>query len=202
MIDRLELSDVTLVGHSMGGGEVVRYLSRHGSSRIARAVLVSAAVPLIAKKADYQAGIEIAALEGWRAALLRDRAKWIADNNDPFWTGVTAAATMQWGQPMMLQCSLKAMVECTRTLTETDLRAEMKAIAVPTLIVHGTADHSVPVHFARIAAQAPSIDAQGLKGLLRTLGCGDHPRGALTYSLLRRAALHLTERPARLPSNG
>lgn len=153
VIETLELREVTLVGHSMGGGEVIRYLSRHGTGRVARAVLVAATAPLIVKRADYPEGLDVGIMDGLRSALSRDRAKWAADNTAPFWAATTSPEMMQWGQRMFLQCSLKAMIDATRIMTETDFRAELRAITVPTLIVHGTADHSVPVRFGRLAAQ-------------------------------------------------
>jgi non-heme chloroperoxidase len=148
----LDLNGVTLVGHSMGGGEVIRYLSRHGSGRVERAVLIAATAPLIVKTPDFSEGLDPSILEGLRLALIRDRAKWAADNSAPFWVADTSPEMMQWGQRMLLQCSLKAMVDATHTMTETDFRAEMRNITVPTMIVHGTADRSVPVQFGRLAA--------------------------------------------------
>ena len=137
----------------MGGGEVIRYLSRHGSGRVARAVLIAATAPLLVKKADYPEGLDRGILDGLRSALTHDRAKWVGDNSAPFWVADTSPEMVQWGQRLILQCSLKAMVDATRIMTETDFRAEMRAITVPTLIVHGTSDRSVPVQFGRLAAQ-------------------------------------------------
>jgi non-heme chloroperoxidase len=153
VIEKLDLREITLVGHSMGGGEVIRYLSRHGSARVARVVLIAATAPLMVKTPDFPEGLDKGLLDGLRAMLLRDRAKWVGDNSAPFWVRDTSPEMIQWGQRMALQCSLKAMVDSTRHMTETDFRAEMRRITVPTLIVHGTADRSVPVHLGRIAAK-------------------------------------------------
>jgi pimeloyl-ACP methyl ester carboxylesterase len=152
VIEALELRDVTLVGHSMGGGEVIRYLSRHGAGRVARAVLIAPTAPLLVKKPDYPEGLDAGLLDGVRSALARDRAKWAEDNNAPFWLPETSPEMMQWGRRMFYQCSLKAMLDATRIMTETDFRAELRRISVPMLIVHGTADRSVLVRFGRLAA--------------------------------------------------
>jgi len=152
VIEALDLRGITLVGHSMGGGEVIRYLSRHGAKRVARAVLIAPTAPMIVKTPDYPEGVDKAALDGLRAALLRDRAKWIGDSFAPFWAGGASPELMEWGQRMVLQCSLKAMVDATHVMTETDFRAELRRITVPTLIVHGTADRSIPIKFGRLAA--------------------------------------------------
>lgn len=151
VIRTLDLRDITLVGHSMGGGEVIRYLSRHGAARVARAVLIAPTAPLIVKAPDYPEGVDKAGLDGLRAALLKDRAKWVGDNSAGFWAGGASPELMEWGQRMPLQCSLKTMVEATHVMSETDFRAELRRIRVPTLVVHGTADRSIPIEFGRRA---------------------------------------------------
>jgi pimeloyl-ACP methyl ester carboxylesterase len=152
LIDALDLRATTLVGHSMGGGEVIRYISRHGAGRVARAVLIAPTAPQIVKAPDYPDGVDKVALDALRAALLKDRAKWVGDNIAGFWAGGTSPELIEWGRRMPLQCSLKAMVDATHVMTETDFRAELRRMPVPTLVVHGTADHSVPVKFGRLAA--------------------------------------------------
>jgi pimeloyl-ACP methyl ester carboxylesterase len=152
LIDALDLRAATLVGHSMGGGEVIRYLSRHGAGRVARAVLIAPTAPMIVKTPDYPDGVDQAALDALRAALLKDRAKWVGDNVAGFWAGGASPELVEWGRRMPFQCSLKAMVEATHLMSETDFRAELRRMPVPTLLVHGTADRSVPVRFGRLAA--------------------------------------------------
>jgi pimeloyl-ACP methyl ester carboxylesterase len=152
VIATLDLRDITLVGHSMGGGEVIRYLSRHGAARVARGVLIAPTAPLIAKAPDYPEGVDKAGLDGLRAALLKDRAKWIGENFEGFWAGGASPELMAWGQRMPFQCSLKTMVEATHVMSETDFRAELRRITVPTLVVHGTADRSIPIKLGRLAA--------------------------------------------------
>ncbi len=90
VLERLDLRDVTLVGHSMGCGEIVRYLSRHGSSRVKRIALLGPTMPFLLKTADNPDGIEPAAFEAARAAMLQDRPKWLWDNADPFFVADTS----------------------------------------------------------------------------------------------------------------
>jgi pimeloyl-ACP methyl ester carboxylesterase len=152
VIAALDLREITLVGHSMGGGEVIRYLSRHGAARVARAVLIAPTAPLVVKAPDYPEGIDKAGLDRLRAALLKDRAKWIGDNFAGFWAGGASPELMAWGQRMPLECSLKTMVEATHAFSETDFRGELRRVSIPTLVVHGTADRSVPIQLGRSTA--------------------------------------------------
>jgi non-heme chloroperoxidase len=150
LIEHLRLRDVTLVGHSMGGGEVVRYLSRHGSRRVARAVLVAATAPFPLKTADNPEGLDAGVFEGLRATMGRDSARFIASGAPGFFgaglPGVSVSPeTMQWGVGLCFQTSLRAMLECNRALAETDFRAEMSRIDVPVLVIHGDADQSAPL---------------------------------------------------------
>src|SRR5215475_2928534 len=145
VIEQLNLREVTLVGHSMGGGEVVRYLSRHGARRITRAVLVAPSTPFILKTADNPDGVDRSVFEQLRATWSKDFPKWLADNARPFFTPETSPEMIQWGIRMCLQASMKALIDCNRTDTETDFRAELPRITTPTLIIHGDKDVSTPL---------------------------------------------------------
>lgn len=145
IIEALDLHDVVLVGHSMGACEVVRYLTRHGSGRIAGAVLVAPVTPFLLRTADNPHGIDEQMFEALRAIWSRDFPKWIANNMAPFFTPETSPETMRWLADMLLQCPLKIAIDCQRMFTTTDFRAEMKEIGVPVLVVHGDADVSAPV---------------------------------------------------------
>jgi non-heme chloroperoxidase len=146
VLDALDLKNVTLVTHSMAGGEAVRYLSRHGSKRVARLALISATLPFLMKTADNPEGIDPSVFENARRnVLLRDFPKALRDNMRPFGVAETSEAMLEWIAGLMLQCSMQALVECNRALTSTDFRPDLAKIAVPTLIVHGDKDVSAPL---------------------------------------------------------
>jgi len=148
VLETLDLRDVTLVGHSMASGELVRYLSRHGDSRIARLVfLAPAATPFLLKTADNPDGVDGAFLEQFRSAvLLQDTPRWLAENADPFFVAETSAAMKSWLMGLMLRCSMKASIDCHRAMASTDFRAELPRIRVPSLVIHGDKDVSAPIH--------------------------------------------------------
>lgn len=146
VLEALDLKNVTLVAHSMAGGEAVRYLSRHGSKRIARIALIGATLPFLTKTADNPDGIEPAVFENARRnVILRDFPKALRDNMRPFVVAETSDALVDWVAGHMLRCSMKALVECNRALTATDFRSELARLTVPTLIVHGDRDVSAPL---------------------------------------------------------
>ncbi len=146
LLEALDLKDVTLVTHSMAGGEAVRYLSRHGSKRAARVALIGATLPFLTKTADNPDGIDPAVFEnGRRNVLMRDLPKALRDNMRPFVVAETSDALLDWVAGHMLRCSMKALVECNRALTSTDFRPELAKLNVPTLIVHGDRDVSAPL---------------------------------------------------------
>jgi non-heme chloroperoxidase len=146
VLDALDLDDVTLVAHSMAGGEVIRYLSRHGSKRIARAALIGATLPFLTKTADNPDGIDPAVFEnGRRNVLMRDFPKALRENMRPFVVADTSQALLDCVAGLMLQCSMKALLDCNRALTATDFRPELAKVSVPTLIVHGDRDVSAPL---------------------------------------------------------
>lgn len=145
LIKRLDLREVTLVGHSMGGGEVIRYLSRHGAGRVARAVLVAATTPFALKTADHPEGIDRGVFDQIRAAWCKDFPKWLNDNAPPFFVPETSPEMRQWLVRMCLQPSLKALIDLNHAATETDFRAEMRRLAIPVLVVHGDRDASAPL---------------------------------------------------------
>lgn len=145
VIEQLKLREVTLVGHSMGCGMVVRYLSRHSDKRVARVALVSPSLPFLLKTEDNPDGVDKSVFERLRAGWSKDFPKWLADNARPFFTPETSPEMVQWGVRMCLQASLKALIDCNRADTETDFRAELPKITAPTLIIHGDKDMSTPL---------------------------------------------------------
>jgi pimeloyl-ACP methyl ester carboxylesterase len=135
VIDRLDLHDVTLVGFSMGNGEAVRYLSRHGSSRIARLVMVSTIPPH--PTANYDAFI---------AALKQDRPAFFAKGVTAFTSGHPAVspAMTEWVVAQFMRSSPKGIIECMRAISRSNLGAELRAVTVPTLVLHGDNDQVNP----------------------------------------------------------
>jgi len=147
VLDALDLRGVTLVGMSMAGGEITRYLTRHGAARVARVIYVAtAATPYRTRTPDNPGGIPPEMLEAFvRGQLLRDYPQWIDDNRAPFFAPDTPRPIQEWVRGLMLGHSLKALVDCTRSMVTTDFRAELPRIDVPALFVHGTRDASAPI---------------------------------------------------------
>lgn len=145
LLDTLDLRDITLVSHSMGGGEVVRYLSRHGTGRVARIALLAPMTPFLLRTADNPDGVDKDLLDAARAVVIQDFPKWTVDNRFTFFSPETSPERVEWGVRMMLQTPLKVAIDCNRALTDTDFRAEMPAIAVPALVIHGDADVTAPI---------------------------------------------------------
>ena len=147
IIERLDLTEVTLVGFSMGSGEVARYLSRHGSDRIARTMLVSV-VPLKPRAALFP---------GFIAALKQDRPAFFTAGVASF-TGdasTVSPAMSQWVLAQFLRASPKAVIECMRAISASDLEADFEALKLPTLVIHGGSDQVNPLdQTAKLAAAA------------------------------------------------
>jgi non-heme chloroperoxidase len=144
LVDELDLSRLTLIAHSIAGGEAVRYLTRHGRKRVARAILVAPTTPMLLKTDDNPDGAPKAGFEALWAQWRRDYPKWVADNVAPFFIPETSTAMMRWGVNL-LQTSLPILLACSRAMVGEDFRAEMRRIDVPTLIVHGDRDRSAPI---------------------------------------------------------
>ncbi|GAA0333978.1 alpha/beta hydrolase [Actinoallomurus spadix] len=149
LIEHLDLRDVTLVGHSMGGGEVARYLARHGEERVARAVFISAMLPFMKQTADNPAGIPEALFEATQAKIRADRPKWLADQAQVFFAThlgpAVSPALIAW---MLRECEATspwAVLKFQEALFHADHRAGLREITIPTLVIHGAADFSAPV---------------------------------------------------------
>ncbi len=145
VLEALDLHDVTLVGHSMGCGEIARYLTRHGVRRVRDAVLVAPTLPFLLWTADNEQGIPRAYFENLRSQWLTDYPKWLEENTPPFFTPDTSPAMIRWGNQMAYSTVLHAAIACNMSVTETDFRAELPRIDVPVLIVHGDRDVSCPL---------------------------------------------------------
>ena len=150
LIAMLDLRDAVLVGHSTGGGEVTRYIGRHGTSRVAKAVLVDAISPLMLKTEANPAGTPIEAFDALRASISADRSQFYKDLSAPFYGANRPGAQVSQGTRDMfwlwsMQVGLKAAFECIKVFSETDLTEDLKRFDVPTLIIHGDDDQIVPI---------------------------------------------------------
>lgn len=166
LVNALDLRGITLVGHSMGCGEIIRYLTRHGAGRVERIVLLAPTLPFFLKTADNPMGLDRAFFEGVRAAWLRDYAGWAWQQTPPFFAPDTSQAMQQWGFTLGTQTHLHAILESNITVTETDFRAELPRVSVPTLLLHGTQDKSCPLEMtgARTAKLIPGARLEVIEG--------------------------------------
>ena len=146
----LDLRDAIHVGHSTGGGEVARYIGRHGTKRVAKAVLIGAIPPLMLKTPSNPGGLPIEVFDQLRAAVLADRSQFFKDLSAPFYGANRAGAQVSqglrdffWMQGML--ASHKAAYDCIKAFSETDLTEDLKRFDVPTLILHGDDDQIVPI---------------------------------------------------------
>lgn len=159
LIDELDLSDVVLVGHSTGGGEVTRYVGRHGTGRVARLVLIGAVPPLMLRTDRNPSGLPLSVFDEIRASTLRDRSQFFRDLAVPFYGFNRSGAKPSqgvvdafWFQGML--GGIKGEVDCIKQFSETDFTEDLKKIDVPTLIVHGDDDQIVPIGAsARLSAK-------------------------------------------------
>ena len=171
VIDQTGAKDAVLVGFSMGGGEVARYMSRHGGKSVSQAVLVSSVVPYMLKTSDNPDGTDQAVFDKMAEGIKEDRAKFFAGFFKDFF-GVNllshpaSAELMEWARSQAMQASLKATLACAKSFASTDFRPDLAAFNVPTLIIHGTDDKTVPIDAAGRAAasgiaQATLIEYDG-----------------------------------------
>jgi non-heme chloroperoxidase len=151
VLETLDLRDATLVGHSTGGGEVVRYVARHGTKRVAKVVLIAAVPPLLLKTPANPEGLALEVFDGLRAALAKDRSQFYKDLAIQFYGANRPEAKVSQGildqfWIWSMQSGLKNAYESIKAFSETDFTADLKKIDVPTLLLHGEDDQIVPVH--------------------------------------------------------
>ncbi|ENO13947.2 alpha/beta hydrolase [Marinobacter nanhaiticus D15-8W] len=149
LLDHLDIKDAMLVGHSTGGGEVTRYLGRHGTSRVAKAVLVGAVPPIMLKSENNPVGLPISAFDEIRKGVATDRSQFFQDITTPFFganrEGAQVSQGMRdsfWLQGMM--GGLKNQYDCIKAFSETDFTEDLRKIDIPVLIIHGDDDQIVP----------------------------------------------------------
>lgn len=171
VIAEVGAQDAAIVGFSMGGGEVARYMSRHGGMGVSQTVLISSVVPYMLKTADNPNGVDQAVFDQMAAGMKQDRAHFFAGFFKDFY-GVglvshpVSQEVLEWSRSVAMQASLKATLDCATAFATTDFRPDLAAFSVPTLIVHGTADKTVPIdatgrEAARAIPQAKLIEYDG-----------------------------------------
>jgi non-heme chloroperoxidase len=152
----LDLHDIILVAHSLGGAEALRYVSRYRDQGRVEKLVVISAPDYLAKAANNPDGIDAELVELGVKQIAHDYALWIDDNTDPFFLADTFGVTqgiIQWSKDMMLETTLLAAIECRRTVCYTDLRPDIRRINVPTLVIHGDHDASIPFQCGQRIAQ-------------------------------------------------
>jgi non-heme chloroperoxidase len=157
LVEALDLRDAIHVGHSTGGGEVARYIGRHGTKRVAKAVLIGAIPPLMLKTAANPGGLPIEVFDGIRAGVLADRSQFFKDLTTPFYGANRPGAKVSqgvrdsfWAQGM--QAGLKNAFDCIKAFSETDHTEDLKRFDVPTLFIHGDEDQIVPIGASALLA--------------------------------------------------
>ena len=150
VMEALNLKDATLVGHSTGGGEVARYIGRHGTARVAKAVLIAAVPPIMVQTPANPEGLPIEVFDGMRADLFSDRSQFYHDLSVQFYGANRPGSTVSQGLldqfwTWSMQAGLKNAYESIRAFSETDFTEDLKKFDVPTLVLHGEDDQIVPV---------------------------------------------------------
>ncbi|MFD3507687.1 alpha/beta fold hydrolase [Nocardia sp. NPDC058666] len=151
LLEHLDLRDAVLVGHSTGGGEVARYLGRHGSARVAKAVLLGAVPPVMVKSETNPDGTPMAVFDGIRAGVAADRSQFYWDLSEAFYGFNRPDAIVSEGARrafwrLGMQVGVRAAYECIAQFSETDFTADLLGIDVPVLVAHGDDDQIVPLH--------------------------------------------------------
>ena len=150
VIETLDLKDVTLVGHSTGGGEVVRYIGSHGTKRVGKAVLIAAVPPIMLKSAANPEGLPMEVFDTMRSGLMKDRSQFYKDLAIQFYGADRPGAKVSQGMLdqfwlWSMQAGLKNAYESIKAFSEIDFTEDLKKIDVPTLVMHGEDDQIVPV---------------------------------------------------------
>jgi non-heme chloroperoxidase len=159
LTEALDLKDAVHVGHSTGGGEVARYIGRHGSGRVAKAVLIGSVTPVMLKTEANPLGLGIEVFDGIRAGVLADRSQFFKDLSEAFYGANRQGSKVSqglrdsfWLQGML--AGFPACFDCIKAFSETDFTEDLKKMDVPTLIIHGDDDQIVPINDSALLAAA------------------------------------------------
>ena len=165
LVEALDLKDVFLVGHSTGGGEVARYIGRHGTKRVAKAVLIGAVPPLMLRTEGNPGGLPMEAFARIRASVLADRSQFFKDLSAPFYGANRPESRVSqgmrdsfWLQGML--AGFNAVFECIKAFSETDFTEDLRRFDVPTLILHGDDDQIVPIGASALLSSRLIKDAR------------------------------------------
>ncbi len=150
VIDGLELQNVSLVGFSMGGGEIARYLSRHGASKVSKAVLVASVAGYLLKDESNPDGVDASVFEGMKKDIRKDRFDFLQSFAKTFYgiglvTSPVSQGVLDWSFVLGVMASPKATIDCVDAFAKTDFRPDFAAFTIPTLVIHGTGDKTVPI---------------------------------------------------------
>ena len=197
LVEKLDLKNAIHVGHSTGGGEVARYIARHGTKRVAKAVLISAVPPLMVKTASNPAGTPIEVFDQIRKSILSDRSQFWKDLSAPFYGANRPGAKVSqglrdsfWLQGMM--AGHKAVYDCVKAFSETDQTEDLKKFDVPTLILHGDDDQIVPI------AASALLSSKLVKGsTLKVIPGAPHGMPATLKDLINTELLAFFNRSAQ-----
>jgi non-heme chloroperoxidase len=163
VMDATEARDATLMGFSMGGGEVARYMSRHGGKNVSKAALVASVVPYMLHTNDNPNGVPQQVFDEMTAGMKEDRFKFFTDFFKSFYgaglvSSPVSKEVLEWSQMMMSMAGIRPILECAKAFATTDFRPDLAAFNVPTLVIHGTKDQTVPIDTSARAA------VQGIRG--------------------------------------
>ena len=181
------IEDATLVTFSGAAGEAVRYLTGHGRGRVARLAMIGPTTPLLVRRKDNPDGLDPALLEALRAEIARDFPAWLEGAARPFGGPRASQAMLDWVRGLALQSSLPALLAFHHALSETDFRAELRALDLPVLVIQGEADETCPLHLTgqRTAELVPGARLLVYPGAPHGIPVSD--AGRLTQDLLRFA---------------
>jgi len=155
LVDELGLTDIIVVGHSTGGGEVVRFAAQHGAGRVVKVATAGAVPPIMVKSESNPEGTPLEAFDGIRAGVLADRSQFYKDLSEPFFGTNREGSTISQGQRdqfwrLGMQVGLKGAYDCVKAFSETDFTADLQALDMPVFLAHGDDDQIVPIKAAAL----------------------------------------------------